>query len=404
MKILRNFFWAFLWLSLSAQEPIVVYLIWTEDPTSTMTIQWQTPSGIVIRPHLSYHSTEDNRWIEQQGESQTVVDTDVDVHRIHLTGLREDSVYIFKIQGSETEYRFRTLPKTLSRSVRMAIGGDAFLGNGMGAFHRMNKVIAATDPDFVAIGGDLAYTTGGKHVAKGRKWTVSRWQTFLKELQETLKKEDGRLVPILPIVGNHDVTKPKHRTGAPEMFYEIFTFPDPQRAYRALHFGNYLSLIMLDTGHTWPIEGEQTAWLEKALQESHSTYVFAAYHEAAYPSYYPYTGKVPEKLREHWVPLFEKYHVPLAFEHHNHTYKRSHTIKAEKVDPEGVIYLGDGAWAVPPRRPQPADKLWYLVKSKSINMVYIVTMTQDKCRVEAKDMKGRVIDLLEARTEALIHP
>lgn len=402
MKIFRNLLWAFLWLSLNAQEPAVVYLTWTEDPTSTMTIQWQTPSGTVMRPQLSYHHIADNRWTEQQGESQTVVDTDVDVHRIHLAGLREDSVYVFKISGSATEYRFQTLPKKLSRPVRMVIGGDAFLGNGMGAFHRMNKVVAASNPDFVVIGGDLAYTTGGKQVAKGRKWALARWQTFLKELQETLTKEDGRLVPMLPIVGNHDVTKPKHRTGAPEMFYEIFTFPDADKAYRSLDFGDYLSLLMLDTDHTWPIEGDQTTWLEKALQKSHSTYVFAAYHVAAYPSYYPYTGKVPEKLKKHWVPLFEKYHVPLAFEHHNHAFKRSHPIKEGKIDPEGVIYLGDGAWAVPPRRPQPADKLWYLVKSQSINMVYIVTMTQDKCRVEAKNMKGRVIDLLEARAEALV--
>ncbi len=355
-----------------------------------------------MRPQLSYHHIEDNRWTEQQGESQTVVDTDVDVHRIHLAGLREDSVYVFKISGSATEYRFQTLPKKLNRPVRMVIGGDAFLGNSMGAFHRMNQVVAASNPDFVVIGGDLAYTAGGKQVAKGRKWALARWQTFLKELQEALTKEDGRLVPMLPIVGNHDVTKPKHRTGAPEMFYEIFTFPEAGKAYRSLDFGDYLSLLMLDTDHTWPIEGEQTTWLEKALQKSHSTYVFAAYHVAAYPSYYPYTGKVPEKLKKHWVPLFEKYHVPLAFEHHNHAFKRSHPIKEGKIDPEGVIYLGDGAWAVPPRRPQPADKLWYLVKSQSINMVYIVTMTQDKCRVEAKNMKGRVIDLLEARAEALV--
>jgi len=406
MKVFRNFLYVFLWigLSLGADEPTVVYLTWTEDPTSTMTIQWHSPSETTAIPQISYHLLEDSRWTQRQGESQTVVDTDVDVHRIHLDGLNEDSVYVFKLQGSGKEYRFRTLPKKLSRPVRMAIGGDAFLSKGMGTFHRMSQVIAATDPDFIVIGGDLAYTSGSKNMLKGRKWAITRWQTFLKELQQTLSREDGRLVPLLPIVGNHDVTKPKHHTDKPEMFYEIFTFPEAKKAFRTLDFGNYLSLIMLDTGHTWPIEGEQTTWLEKSLQQSQSTYVFAAYHVAAYPSYYPYTDKTPEKLRRYWVPLFEKYHLPLAFEHHNHTFKRSHPIKEGKIDPEGVIYLGDGSWGVPPRRPASIDKLWYLVKSQPINMVYIVTMTQDKCRVEAKDIKGRLIDLLEARREALAYP
>jgi phosphodiesterase/alkaline phosphatase D-like protein len=313
MKAVKAIFWAFLFsfVRANAEEPIVIYLTWSEDPTSTMLIQWHAQTGAPSQ--LSYHAIDEGKWKQAQGSSQTVQGTSVDVHRIQLEGLAADNEYIFKIQGSSKEYRFRTMPKKLTHPVRMAIGGDAFMGNGMSSFHRMNKVVAASNPDFIVIGGDLAYTTGGKHVHKGPGWALARWQTFLKELQDTLKSPDGRLVPFLPIVGNHDVTKPKHRTGAPEMFYEIFTFPEPGKAYRALDFGDYLSLIMLDTDHTWPIEGEQTAWLEKTLEQSHGAYVFPAYHVAAYPSFYPYAEKVPEKVRKYWVPLFEKYNIPLGF-------------------------------------------------------------------------------------------
>jgi hypothetical protein len=92
------------------------------------------------------------------------------------------------------------------------------------------------------------------------------------------------------------------------------------------------------------------------------------------------------------VPLLEKYQVPFAFEHHNHTYKRTHRIKEGKVDPTGVIYLGDGSWGVPPRHVNTPEKAWYLEKSASTNSCYIVTFTEEKCLIEAKNSQGEVID------------
>jgi 3',5'-cyclic AMP phosphodiesterase CpdA len=268
----------------------------------------------------------------------------------------------------------------------------------------MNRMIAFEKPDFVVIAGDLAYTVGTKNLLKGPKWALSRWQTFLRDLQRSLG-QDGKLIPMLPLVGNHDVNKPKNRTDKPELFYEIFTFPEMGKSYRSLDFGDYLSLVMLDTGHTWPIVGDQTAWLEKTLQAKRSVpYLLMAYHVAAYPSYYPFIGASEELIRKNWVPLFEKYQVPFAFEHHNHTFKRTHPIKEGKVNPSGVTYLGDGSWGVPPRQVNTPEKIWYLAKSASVNSCYIVTLTEEKCLIEAKNTKGEVIDQVERASKASLAP
>jgi 3',5'-cyclic AMP phosphodiesterase CpdA len=283
------------------------------------------------------------------------------------------------------------MPKKLSRPIIVAVGGDAYQGKNVEMFRRMNRMVAYNDPDFIVMGGDLAYTIGSKHFFKGRKWEITRWQMFFLELQKTMMGKDGRLIPLLPVVGNHDVRKTRPQKS--EMFYELFPFPVPMTAYRAVDFGDYLSWVLLDTGHTSPIEGVQTEWLERTLEErKDSPYLFTAYHIAAYPSYYPYDGKVPEKLRSNWVPLFEQYQVPAAFEHHNHTYKQTHPLKGGKVDPAGITYFGDGVWSVSPRQPQPPSKLWYLLKSESINMCYILTLTSEKCTIEAKNYQGNVID------------
>lgn len=382
VKKLRAALFAFLWfvVPLEAEEPIAVYLTWIDDPTSTMVIQWMGGAS-----ELDYLNGEE--WKRADAESQIIVDCRV--HRVYLEGLEEDTEYLFKI--GKREYRFRTMPKTLSRPVRMVVGGDAYY-NGGEVFHRMNRVISYSNPDFVVIGGDIAYTSGKKQLLRGPKWALARWQAFLRSLQRSLSR-DGRLIPILPVVGNHDVSKFKKRAGQLELFYEIFTFPEKEKAFRALDFGNYLSLILLDTGHTWSIKGEQERWLDEALKQRESAqYLMAAYHVAAYPSHYQLSGAREENIRKHWVPLFEKYHVPFAFEHHNHTFKRTHPIKEGKIDPEGVTYLGDGSWGVPPRQVKSPKELWYLAKSASINSCYFVTLTEEKCLIEAKDSQGEVID------------
>jgi len=393
MTCLRTVFWAFLGLyySLRAAEPAVVYLTWIKDPATTMVVQWQAPAGTGL-PRLEYQAKGGSEWLTAQGTADEV--QGFEVHRVYLEGLAEDSDYLFKIQGDKREYAFKTMPQKLTRPVKMAIGGDAYFPGASEIFHRMNRVVAFEKPDFVVIGGDLAYTIGGKNFLKGPDWALARWQAFLRDLQRSLG-QGGRLIPMLFLVGNHDVDKLKNQRGKPELFYEIFTFPQKGKAYRELNFGDYLSLVMLDTGHTWGVEGDQTAWLEKTLRVLQTAYVLAAYHVAAYPSYYPFSGKTEELIRKNWVPLFEKYQVPFAFEHHNHAFKRTHPIKEGKVHPDGVTYLGDGAWGVPLRQVKSPEKTWYLAKSASVNSCYFVTLTEEKCLIEAKNAKGEVIDQVE---------
>lgn len=381
---------AFLSVRVWAQEPKVVYLTWTTDPTSSMTILWHTDrEDAETKVDFREGGAE---WKEAKGGSWEIQETDTRVHRVDLMGLESDQRIVFKVGGSEREYWFRTMPKELSRPVRFAIGGDGYYYWGAEVFQRMNRMIAHHDPDFVVMGGDLAYTTGKKRVFKGRGWELTRWQTFLRMLQQTIKGSEKRMIPFVFVVGNHDIKK---RSSKPQMFYDLFAFPEEGKAYQAIDIGSYLSLITLDTGHTWPIDGEQTTWLEKRLQErADRPFLFAAYHEGAYPSYYPYMNKTSVLLRQRWTPLFEKYQVLYAFEHHNHCYKRTRPIREGKVDPSGVVYLGDGSWGVSPRKPH--QGLWYMEKASSVNACMFVTLTQEKCSVEAKDTRGSLIDRIES--------
>ncbi len=153
-----------------------------------------------------------------------------------------------------------------------------------------------------------------------------------------------------------------------------------------------MSLFLLDSGHGYNIAGAQTEWLRKQMAErGNMPYQFAAYHIGAYPSVYPYEGKTATEIRNNWTPLFEKNRLNVAFEHHNHAYKRTHPIKEGKVDPEGVVYMGDGSWGVSPRK---TKEMWYLVKSARENIVNLVTLTEKMGTVEALNIQGKVVDVV----------
>src|SRR5947209_19487683 len=75
-------------------------------------------------------------------------------------------------------------------------------------------------------------------------------------------------------------------------FYALSAGLYPETGYATLDFGDYLSLVLLDTGHTSAIAGAQASWLERTLhaRRDHPN-VFVVNHVPAYPSFRAMTSK-----------------------------------------------------------------------------------------------------------------
>ncbi len=380
-----KYLWAiFFPLILVASDPKALYLSILRDPAHAMAIQWLTPKK--TKESLIFYQKEGQEtWAVAEGITVPLPRGETSIHRVHLEDLEADAVYYFRIGPGEKTYKFRTCPESLTRPLTFIDGGDAYFH--LSLFRRMNKEIVKTDPDFVVIGGDIAYVHGHRGIFKWHNWKVRRWTSFFEKWTREMVAPDGRLIPMVIVVGNHDV---KHKQIDP-LFYSFFAFPTKNVPYYVLDFGRYLSLFLLDSGHTYPIAGKQSVWLEERLAERGQVPLkIASYHVAAYPSVYPYE-KEASVVRENWVPLFEKHGVQVAFEHHNHAFKRTHLLKEGKIDPEGVLYLGDGAWGVTPRRPS-FPRPWYLARSAQKNCVWHVTLEEEKYLFEALDENGRIFD------------
>ena len=384
-------------------DPHGMILSWQQDPLTTITIDWHTENED-RNSSVAYRIKGDDEWNQASGAHRDFPYSDRLIHRVEITGLQPDTMYEFRA-GVYTRVRyFRTMPEAADRPIRFGAGGD--VRHRIEWMDEMNRRVVQYDPDFIMWGGDLAY-------ANGQPDRVYRWYDFMNSVMNTLIAPDGRQIPVIASIGNHESKggyywrEDRGATVIPEYeqtdevraahapyYYELFAFPG-QPGYGALDFGNYLSLIILDTDHTNPVEGVQTEWLDQALAErTHVPHVFPNYHVPAFPSVRDPNSATQTRVRENFVPLFEEHGVKVAFENHDHIYKRTFPIRNGQVDPTGVVYLGDGNWGVS-SRPIGRDHeetAWYLKRAKSQRGAIIGTIHGAHQHFLMISIDGEVID------------
>src|SRR6266446_5915362 len=371
-------------------QPSTLFLTWQRDPTTTMTIQWIGAIGETSDTKVSYAIGKAGAWQSQATTVKPYPLTDLKIFRAELTGLLPGADYQFRIGKMSPTYRFRTMPAKATDTIHFISGGDC----GVNGHTVSNNIQAARqDPMFAVIGGDLAYDNGK---------SVEINLAFLRNYSKHMIGRDGRLIPMVAGIGNHEVDGgyKKPRAKAP-FFYALFDGLYPDTGYATLDFGDYLSLVLLDTGHTSPIGGEQADWLEHTLKERvDRPNVFVVNHVPAYPSFRRALGVAGkegtgEANRKHWVPLFEKYRVPVVLEHHDHTFKRTKPLLEGFADKNGVLYLGDGSWGRL-RTPYQPEQLGYLAASSREYHLSLHRIQGDERFHLALDENGRVMDVCKS--------
>lgn len=368
-------------------QPDTLFLTWQRDPTTTMTVQWVGTRGETADPTVYYSDRKGSAARAQATTMKPYAQTDFKVFRAELTDLTPATAYEFRIGKSSPQYRFRTMPAKATDTIHFVSGGDC----GVNAHTIANNIQAARqNPMFAVVGGDLGYDNG-------RSVEVSL--AFLRNYSKHMRGRDGRLIPMIAGIGNHEVDGGYNqpRAKAP-FFYALFDGLFPEKGFATLDFGDYLSLVLLDTAHTTPIGGEQADWLEKVLRaRSEHPNVLVVNHVPAYPSYRRMEGVsgkdgTGEGNRKHWVPLFQKYRVPVVLEHHDHTFKRTKPLIDGLGHEDGVLYLGDGSWGRL-RTPHTPEDLAYLAASSREYHLSLHRIQGEERFHLALDDHGRVMDV-----------
>lgn len=378
-----------------AEKPIPVGLMltWQRDPTTTMTIDWHRRAEELDHPPmLQARPRGQERWTTFEAERLDFPFSDRKIDRLELTGLLPGTEYEFRGSLDSPVFYFRTAPAKLEGRLRLAVGGD--MRHRQSRMESINRVAMAEEPDIIYLGGDYAY-------ADGREDRLYRWYEYFDAKRNSLIAPDGRVPPVIGAIGNHEVrggytwgrmVNDAARLEFAPYYYALFAFPGLP-GYGVLDFGDYLSLVVLDSDYTNPIPGAQTDWLRATLAARRNVpHVLPTYHVPAYPSHRSFDDRAASLVRNHWPPLFDEFGIRLAFEHHDHLYKRTHPIRNNRIDPNGVVYMGDGAWGVWTRDPHPVDETWYLAQAENTLHVIMVDLYPDRQELYVLNPDGERID------------
>jgi hypothetical protein len=370
--------------AVSRSRPDTLFLTWQRDPTTTMTVQWVGANVLPPDILVSTATGESASWSATQTITRPFPFTDLRVFRAELTGLSPGTDYHFRIGTNLETYSFRTMPARATDALTFVSGGDCGVNAHAAA---VNILAAQQNPYFALIGGDLAYDNGRSPQAM---------LGFLRNYSRYMIDSHGRLIPMVACIGNHEVDGGygKSRSAAP-LFLSLFDGLFRDTTYTTLDFGDYLSLVLLDTGHVAPIAGAQTDWLDRTLRErTDRPHLIVANHVPAYPSYRPSGGAdgTGAGNRQHWVPLFERHNVDFVLEHHDHTFKRTHPLRDGHIDRDGIVYLGDGSWGQL-RAPNHPELRPYLAATGQAYHVTLHRFEGSRRIHQALEESGKIVDV-----------
>lgn len=328
--------------SLEGTQPAQWRLIWKDKPATQATISWTTAKhGRQHRVHLSEGDDGKAKIVKCQRNGQFTKDDgepELYFHHTRLTGLKPSTKYRVVLESDKNrsqEMYFITAP-TDRRSFQLLFGGDS--RSGRKQRKQMNRMMGSMLNEQPSI---LALVHGGDYVANGDN--LNQFSAWMSDHELTTTK-GGRLLPILPARGNHDISG---------LYNEVFDFPDGDLNYYATTVSPLMRMVTLNTNIS--LAGDQADWLDAELAHSRPKYrwLLTQYHRPAYPAV-----KAPGGAKISWVPLFEKYNVDMVCEADGHAIKRTVPIRNDRVDPTGVVYIGEGGLGVGQRKPK-ADR-WYL--------------------------------------------
>ncbi|MCH7658709.1 MAG: metallophosphoesterase family protein [Bacteroidetes bacterium] len=342
-----------------------IRLSWNYNPATTITIGWDQIGG--ENPKV-YYGTKDKgkdwkKYKYSQKPTREVNELNMKTRFCELNDLLPNTAYYFVIKDSEwitDRYWFKTAPDK-PEPFTCIVGGDTkSVEPSLSAGRYSNQMVSKLRPLFVLFCGDFTSydATDPDH-----------WALWLSDWFELTKTEDGRLFPIIPVMGNHER---KYDGILNVVFNTPYQHDDPNNSYYSLSFGgNFVHITALNS-ELWPID-QQTDWLERDLKSAENfTFKFAAYHKP----FRPHTIGKRENMALYykWAYLFNEYGLDISIDADSHMSKITFPVVPDSIngyeafvrdDLNGTMYIGEGSWGAG-HRDNDDDKPWTL-RSGSFN-------------------------------------
>jgi acid phosphatase type 7 len=383
-------------------------VIWTEDPSSYAVISWTTmhehgKNNKVYYDTVSRGGEKLNYTFQVLASKNGAISMgDEDFkegvqqgyyHHADLKDLKPSTPYYFVVEtdGSVSDELYFISGPDNDREFSLLWGGDSRLGGpepryagrtphvDRQAMNRRIKSLMDEDPGIIGFihGADYGTTADWRHLY----WWF--------EDHEIVIAEDNRILPLIISRGNHDM-----QIG----FEENFWLGETQKKkgfdyYFLTQLGSETAILTLNSEIS--VAGDQREWLEEnlAAKRPENRWVLVNYHRPAYPVVKDPENATFKRVRETWVPIFEKHNIDLALESDGHILKRTVPIRNNRYDESGIIYIGEGGLGVPQRV---ADSTRWFIQppgfAMSAHNVHKLSIFKDSISVKAIGMEGQILD------------
>ncbi len=348
-------------------SPDYVYLTYASpDPAHTINVSWRTDENYIgeVRYEIGSQNGAPEAYSSSMEGTGGVTTSEFEgyIHHVELTGLESDTIYYFICgnpdYGWSEELSFRTAPVE-RENIRFVVGGDSrgpYSGETR-PYHwpeardKITQLAASYNPDFIIFNGD--FLSNGQE----QPWPDT-WDNWLGTWYKYARAEDGRLIPMVPVIGNHELPYPQPTDYDPMVhasnYYMLFNLPRDERWY-SLNWGPDLHIVVLDseikstTSISWALQLE---WLEQDLAEHQDClWKIVNFHRPVYSGGH-HGGEL--HYLEDWVFLLDMYKVDVVFASHDHGYERTgaidHTSHPEELmdsPKNGRIYVVTAGWGAP---------------------------------------------------------
>lgn len=372
--------------SVSTDMPDQVCLTFGADPKTTVAAQWRTNTSIKDGMIQYREAAAPDAATQEVPATYTLladkmITNDPENLRFSatMTSLKPATRYEYRVGSKEKDHwsewtTFTTAPAG-PEGFSFGYMGDPQLG--LDYWGQLVHASFERNPDaaFYVIAGDLV--NAGKY--------RNEWDSLFKAGAGVFDRR-----PLVPVLGNHDYSSHP----SPDIYLKVFTLPEngpkdfPKEHDYAFTYGNAL-FVILDANQK---PARQSAWLEEQLKASDATWKFVSYHQPAYSSA---KNRDNPDVREVWGALFDKYHVDIALQGHDHAYLRTPPMRGgKKVESytDGTVYVvsvsGTKYYEAAPRD----YALVAFTNVSTYQIINIETSPKNKLTYRAFDLKGDVKD------------
>ena len=395
-------------------QPERIVLGWTADPATSQAVTWRMENKIQdpqaqMAPMDANPKLESNAVaVKAQTQAVDLGDKTVYHHTANFEGLAPDADYSYRVGDGHVWSEWNTLHTASDKPKRFRFIylGDVQTPASLWSRTMRTAFRYAPDARFILYAGDVV-----NDGSNDRLW--AEWDYALGFI--------SRLVPSLASPGNHDLHRPKNAPkldpvpSVPDVWRGHFAFPlnGPKGIDSLAEEAYYIDyqgarIVSLDSnilagGRSGEAEkakaqDAELAWLDEVLAGAGSRWTIVVHHQ---PLYSTGSERDNQELRAFLMPIYDKHHVDLVLQGHDHYYGRTQKMRDGKiVAPEGygTIYAVSMSGSKMYKKNPKFESLMAVMRGDT-QMFQVIEVDETRLLYEAYSVAGERVDAFELQKE-----